>query len=393
MRDAHLGSALGSYQVGEGSTDRLPHPPNVGSLDRLARPFGPRACARRGGPKPRRHGRSCDSSVASLGLPVRSAPVSLGRSHDRANGARSPVIQGVGRVRAKTSAPLVRGVAAKRRVSPAVGPSSSGYASAPAPPRRLFAHVPECGEATIEEVVYAASCLAALIGNNYLEAAEVAEEPAGRDRGCRCGSFCAIRSVNSSVWGKEIRFRPGGRVGDRGRPVQTARRADVFASACSPAVVVSGSLRSSSSRQHRSRYSGRPGLRRRRRRPPSSNARCQRRHHASDPLARPRGSSAPRRRRNRSTTSPSCTPTRVSLPQRLHPPLPRLATSVWLRGRCAARAAGSLRNVSAGSADWSVLRAGRMNRLRRPTARSPAEWRGFVVSAILLYRKRTTRSR
>jgi hypothetical protein len=39
--------------------------------------------------------------------------------------------------------------------------------------------------------------------------------------------------------------------------------------------------------------------------------------HASDPLARPRGSSAPRRRRNRSTSSPSRTPTRVSLPHRV----------------------------------------------------------------------------
>lgn len=31
--------------------------------------------------------------------------------------------------------------------------------------------------------------------------------------------------------------------------------------------------------------------------------------------------------------------------------------------------------------------------LPRPTARSPAEWPGFVVSATCLYRKRTTRSR
>jgi hypothetical protein len=30
---------------------------------------------------------------------------------------------------------------------------------------------------------------------------------------------------------------------------------------------------------------------------------------------------------------------------------------------------------------------------RRPTARSPAEWPGFVVSATGLYRKRTTKSR
>jgi hypothetical protein len=78
-------------------------------------------------------------------------------------------------------------------------------------------------------------------------------------------------------------------------------------------------------------------------------------------------------------------------PQRLHPQLPRLATEFGeaLVARPALQA--RYRNVSAGSADSSVLCAGRM--LRRPTARSPAEWRGFVVSAIFLYRKRTTRSR
>jgi ribosomal protein S7 len=54
--------------------------------------------------------------------------------------------------------------------------------------RWLFRFLEENGEATIEEAALAASCLAALVGNSYLEAAQALREmteKAARRRGAR----------------------------------------------------------------------------------------------------------------------------------------------------------------------------------------------------------------
>ena len=71
-----------------------------------------------------------------------------------------------------------------------------------------------------------------------------------------------------------------------------------------------------------------------------------------------------------------------------------------LPGRRTREASG--RGARAGAGGWLAAAQGEPREARdrtvgacgcRDLARSPAEWPGFVISAIFLYRKRTTRSR